>query len=182
VERVSGTNKQQQNSLELLIVVAIMVREAWKVSFTLLITLLALLPLVECGGTVVEVDSRSLPKIIEKHKRLLLVEFYAPSCGHCVRLDPELDRLAKDLEGKVTIVKIDSRGGGSLGQKYGVKGTPTMLLFYKGQEITAGRCDFLLLRWLVTRLITISPVAPHEKSRLEKGCTGCSHDHCSVAA
>jgi len=116
-----------------------MVREAWKVSFTLLITLLALLPQVKCGGTVVEVDSRSLPKIIEKHKRLLLVEFYAPSCGHCVRLDPELDRLAKDLEGKVTIVKIDSRGGGSLGQKYGVKGTPTMLLFYKGQEITAGR-------------------------------------------
>lgn len=118
-----------------------MLRDARKLLLALLVSLLSLVPQAECGGTVVEVDSRSLAKIIEKHKRLLLVEFYSPSCGHCVRMDPELDRLAKELEGKVTIVKIDSRSGGALSHKYGVKGTPTMVLFYKGQEITTARKD-----------------------------------------
>jgi len=94
---------------------------------------------VHAGGKVVDVDSLSLAKIIHKHKRLLLVEFYSPSCGHCVKLDPELDRLATHFEGRVTIVKLDSRGGGAINQKYGVRQTPTLILFQNGTEISSAR-------------------------------------------
>jgi thiol-disulfide isomerase/thioredoxin len=70
------------------------------------------------AGTVIDVDAVSLAKIIAKHKRPLLVEWYSPTCGHCVKLDPVLDELAAHYEEQLTVVKIDSRSAGSLSQRY----------------------------------------------------------------
>ena len=46
---------------------------------------------------------QSLVKIIAKHKKPLLVEWYTPTCGHCVRLEPVLTAVAAQFAGKLTV-------------------------------------------------------------------------------
>jgi len=60
------------------------------------------------------------------------IEFYAPWCGHCKNLIPELDKAAaafKKAGDQVIIAKVDADKHKSLGQKYEVKGFPTLIYF-----------------------------------------------------
>lgn len=61
-----------------------------------------------------------------------MVEFFAPWCGHCKSLAPEWEKAAKKLEGKVKLGAVDATAHASLGQRYEVKGYPTIKIFPAG--------------------------------------------------
>jgi protein disulfide-isomerase A6 len=50
-------------------------------------------------------------------------------CGHCQKLQPEWDQLPSKIGKRVKIAKIDATVNRQMGQKYGIKGFPTLLLF-----------------------------------------------------
>lgn len=52
-----------------------------------------------------------------------------------------LEGVAEKLGNKVTVIKIDSRSSHDLNRELKVRGTPTLLLFKDGQEITDARED-----------------------------------------
>jgi len=64
---------------------------------------------------------------------LVLVEFYAPWCGHCKKLAPEWETAATELAGKAKLVMVDATIEDSLGTKYAVQGYPTIKLFMDGE-------------------------------------------------
>jgi thioredoxin 1 len=63
----------------------------------------------------------------------VLVDFWAEWCGPCKMIAPFLDSLAQDMEGKVTVAKINIDENPQTPMKYGVSGIPTLLIFKNGQ-------------------------------------------------
>jgi thioredoxin 1 len=67
-----------------------------------------------------------------KSEKPVLVDFYADWCSPCKAMDPIVKDVAKVIEGKVRIIKIDIDKNIKAAQAYNVQAVPTFILFRKG--------------------------------------------------
>jgi len=63
----------------------------------------------------------------------VLVDFWAEWCGPCKQIGPALEEISGEMEGKLTVAKINIDENPGVPQKYGVRGIPTMMIFSGGQ-------------------------------------------------
>ena len=89
-------------------------------------------------GTPVKVlDDKTIKKQLKKDG-VYLVEFFAPWCGHCKNLKPEWEKVAKGLDGIVTVAAVDVDANKESASKYSVQSLPTI----KAISISNGKVDF----------------------------------------
>ncbi|XP_065854368.1 probable protein disulfide-isomerase A6 [Euphorbia lathyris] len=84
-------------------------------------------------------------KVVLDETKDVLVEFYAPWCGHCKHLAPTYEKvaIAFKLEDNVIIANVDADKYRDLAERYGVSGYPTLKFFPKnnkaGEDYGGGR-------------------------------------------
>jgi len=83
-------------------------------------------PVPESQGAVKVAVAKNFDELVTNSKKDVLVEFYAPWCGHCKKLAPIYDELGeKLLEEEVEIVKMDATAN-DVPAGYDVRGFPTL--------------------------------------------------------
>ena len=75
----------------------------------------------------------SLQKIIDSEK-LVLIDFYAPWCGPCKKMEPLLEAVTRDYKGKATIIRINIDESKSISQHYRIDEIPYFKVFVAGKE------------------------------------------------
>ncbi len=72
---------------------------------------------------------------VEQGSGLVLVDFWAPWCGPCLRIAPVLEELASEYQGRVKIMKVNVDENRPVAEKFQITGIPTMILFKDGQKV-----------------------------------------------
>jgi thioredoxin 1 len=80
-----------------------------------------------------KVSDASFQNDVLNSKKPVVVDFWAEWCGPCRMIAPSLEELAAELEGKVTVAKINIDENPNTPTKYGVRGVPTLMIFQQGQ-------------------------------------------------
>jgi protein disulfide-isomerase A1 len=130
--------------------------------FALLFSLLVFVPSQisaeesEAKEFVLTLDNTNFHDTVTKHD-FIVVEFYAPWCGHCKKLAPEYEKAASILsshETPIVLAKVDANEekNRDLASEYDVKGFPTIKILrnggkniqeYKGPREADGIVEYL---------------------------------------
>ena len=65
----------------------------------------------------------------------VLVDFWAPWCGPCKMVGPIVDKVAKDMKGRLKVVKLNTDESPNIAGKYEVSSIPSLILFKAGEPV-----------------------------------------------
>jgi thioredoxin 1 len=96
-------------------------------------------------------------KVVMESPVPVIVDFWAPWCNPCKMIAPTLDKLAKEMEGKIVIAKVNTDDHAEWMQKFGIQGIPT-LLFVSGGKVVhrqVGALPEKMLRDVVNQFMDV---------------------------
>ena len=65
----------------------------------------------------------------------VVVDFWAEWCGPCKTIGPALEEIAAEMNGQLTVAKVNVDDSPNTPSKYRVRGIPTLLIFKNGEEV-----------------------------------------------
>ena len=72
---------------------------------------------------------------VEKADALVMVDFWAVWCGPCQMVAPIVEELAKEYEGKIKVMKLNTDEATEVASKFQIMSIPTILFFKNGQPV-----------------------------------------------
>jgi thioredoxin 1 len=72
---------------------------------------------------------------VKKSDIPVLVDFWAPWCGPCKAVAPVVEDLAKEYEGRLKVVKLNTDENPKTAQEFTIRGIPSLYIFKSGQVV-----------------------------------------------
>jgi thioredoxin 2 len=106
---------------------------------------------------IADADDATFADIADAAKVPVIVDLWAPWCGPCRAVSPALEQLARDLAGRVKLVKVNVDTSPQISQRFGAQAIPTLLVLRDGQVAArqTGAAPLAALRsWVEKALAT----------------------------
>jgi thioredoxin 1 len=84
-------------------------------------------------GNVREVTDKTFAQEVLQSTAPVLVDFWADWCGPCKAVAPIVEELAREYEGRLTVMKLDVDANPRTASAYRVQSIPTLLVFKDGK-------------------------------------------------
>lgn len=101
---------------------------------------------VRCGNCKHELTAPQIPlemrsgaefdRLIKHSGIPVVVDYWAPWCGPCRTVAPELEKVAARAAGRFVVAKVNTEALGDVGERFGIRSIPTLAVFNHGQEVT----------------------------------------------
>lgn len=89
----------------------------------------------EIGEGEIKLTCDNFKSEVEDSKGVIMVDMYSPTCPHCQKIGPVISELAKEIQGKYKVGKINVLAYSSIGTKYEIESVPALLFFKDGKEV-----------------------------------------------
>jgi thioredoxin 2 len=88
-------------------------------------------------GEPVDVPSEgTFDALVSRSPLPVVVDWWAPWCGPCRRVAPELEKVASAARGRLVVAKVNTDAVPQLGARHGIRSIPTMAVFAGGREVS----------------------------------------------
>ena len=81
---------------------------------------------------VLHLDRGSFAKLVNQTEKAVLIDFWAPWCGPCRKLGPELEKLAEEHP-ELVVGKVDVTEHGDLAAELGIDTIPALFFYRDGK-------------------------------------------------
>jgi thioredoxin 1 len=85
--------------------------------------------------SVVELTEKNFEAEVRKSAKPVLVDFWAEWCGPCKMISPIVDEIAKDLDGKLKVAKVNVDDAQELAANFNIMSIPTLIIFKNGEPV-----------------------------------------------
>ena len=80
-------------------------------------------------------SSAEFDRLIGSSSLPVVVDYWAPWCGPCRMVAPEIEKVAARQAGRYLVVKVNTEELGDLGERFGIQSIPTLAVFAGGREV-----------------------------------------------
>ena len=92
-------------------------------------------PLAPPGVPIEMRSSAEFDRLVAKSALPVVVDYWAPWCGPCRMVTPELQKVAARQAGRLIVVKVNTDELSDLGQRFNIRSIPTLAVFAGGKEL-----------------------------------------------
>ncbi|WP_437959278.1 thioredoxin [Sorangium sp. So ce119] len=84
-----------------------------------------------------EISEQEFEREVLRSELPVLIDFTAAWCGPCKTVAPEVEAIARELEGKAKVVKVDIDRSKRIATTLRIQAVPTFMVFHRGRPVAA---------------------------------------------